>query len=42
MRITYNDKLNKLLNPYMEILRKEKTSLDPETLTLLDLYIEDI
>ena len=27
MRITYNDKLNKLLNPYLESLLKEKTSL---------------
>ena len=36
MRITYNDKLNKLLNPYLESLLKKKTSLDPETLTLFD------
>ena len=32
MRITYNDKLNKLLNPYLESLLKEKSSLEPETL----------
>lgn len=25
MRITYNDKLNKLLNPYLESLLKEKS-----------------
>ena len=29
MRITYNDKLNKLLNPYLESLLKEKSSLEP-------------
>ena len=41
MRITYNDKLNKLLNPYLESLLKEKSSLEPETLTLFDLFMED-
>ena len=30
MRITYNDKLNKLLNPYLESLLKEKSSLEPD------------
>ena len=42
MRITYNDKLNKLLNPYLESLLKEKSSLEPETLTLFDLFMEDL
>ena len=42
MRITYNDKLNKLLNPYLESLLKEKTSLEPETLTLFDMFMEDL
>ena len=42
MRITYNDKLNKLLNPYLESLLKEKSSLEPETLTLFNLFMEDL
>ena len=42
MRITYNDKMNKLLNPYLESLLKEKTSLEPETLTLFDMFMEDL
>ena len=42
MRITYNDKLNKLLNPYLESLLKEKSSLEPETLTLFDMFMEDL
>lgn len=42
MRITYNDELNKLINPYLESLLKNKTSLDPETAALFDLFMEDM
>lgn len=42
MRITYNNELNKLINPYLERLLKNKISLDPETAALFDLFMEDM
>lgn len=42
MRITYNNELNKQINPYLESLLKNKISLDPETAALFDLFMEDL
>ena len=36
MRLIYNDALNKRIAPYLERLTKKRTSLDKETMTLLD------
>ena len=39
MRLIYNDALNKRIAPYLERLTKKRTSLDKETMALLDVFI---
>ena len=40
MRLIYNDALNKRIAPYLERLTKKRTSLDKETMTLLDVFMQ--
>ena len=40
MRLIYNDALNKRIAPYLERLTKKRTSLDKETMTLLDVFTQ--
>ena len=40
MRLIYNDALNKRIAPYLERLTKKRTSLDKETMTLLDVLMQ--
>ena len=40
MRLIYNDALNKRIAPYLERLTKKRTSLDKETMALLDVFMQ--